>query len=384
MTIAGDDTLYATDHDQTPLASTADGELPERAYWVAFHHVPYIGPARLRRLVDHFGALEIAWKASEPALRRCLEERPLQELLKTRHALDLTANMASLERDGVRITTPVDVSYPALLQEIGAPPPVLYYRGELLETDRMAVAIVGTRRVTSYGRDMASRIAGDLARAGVTIVSGLARGVDGVAHQAALDAGGRTIAVLGSGVNRIYPPEHRNLARRIAEQGAIVSDYLPDTPPDGVNFPPRNRIISGLSLGVVVIEAPDRSGALITVDFAADHGRDVFAVPGPATATNSAGCNRIIREGARLVRNAEDVLEDLQIARRHEAVAIQQALPMNEEDRRLLAVLSSAPQHIDDLAALSDSPVAAVSARLMTLELQGLVRNAGAQHYTRA
>ncbi|HVL24274.1 MAG TPA: DNA-processing protein DprA, partial [Thermomicrobiales bacterium] len=197
-------------------------------------------------------------------------------------------------------------------------------------------------------------------------------------------AGGRTIAVLGSGVNRIYPPEHRNLARRIAEQGAVVSDYLPDTPPDGVNFPPRNRIISGLSLGVVVIEAPDRSGALITVDFAADHGRDVFAVPGPATAANSAGCNRIIREGARLVRSADDILEDLQINRRHESVAIQQALPMSEDDRRLLAVVSSEPQHIDDLALLSDTSVADVSARLLMLELQGLVRNAGAQHYTRA
>jgi DNA processing protein len=383
MSSADHDTILADNVDESAVPSQP-GELPEQAYWVAFHHVPYIGPARLRRLVEHFGSLSLAWVAPEPVLRRCLEERALQALIQTRRELDLASIMTKLEHDGVRITTPVDITYPALLQEIGAPPPVLYYRGELLETDRMAVSIVGTRRVTAYGRDMATRIAGDLARAGVTVVSGLARGVDGVAHQAALDAGGRTIAVLGSGVNRIYPPEHRNLARRIAEQGAIVSDYLPETPPDGVNFPPRNRIISGLSLGVVVIEAPDRSGALITVDFAADHGRDVFAVPGPATAANSAGCNRIIREGARLVRNAEDILEDLQIARRHEAVAIQQALPMNEDDRRLLAVLSSEPQHIDDLALLSDTTVAEASARLMTLELQGLVRNAGAQHYTRA
>jgi DNA processing protein len=383
MSSADQDTVLSGDAGACAVQPDAH-HLPEQAYWVAFHHVPYIGPARLRRLLEHFGSLTVAWAAPEPELRRCLEERALRALLQTRRELDLASIMATLEHDGVRIATPVDVTYPALLQEIGAPPPVLYYRGELLETDRMSVAIVGTRRVTAYGRDMAARIAGDLARAGVTIVSGLARGVDGVAHQAALDAGGRTIAVLGSGVKRVYPPEHRNLARRIAEQGAVVSDYLPDTPPDGVNFPPRNRIISGLSLGVVVIEAPDRSGALITVDFAADHGRDVFAVPGPATAANSAGCNRIIREGARLVRNAEDILEDLQIVRRHEAIAIQQALPMSEDDRRLLAVLSSEPQHIDDLAMLSDSTVADTSARLMTLELQGLVRNAGAQHYTRA
>lgn len=217
----------------------------------------------------------------------------------------------------------------------------------------------------------------------MTIVSGLARGVDGVAHQAALDAGGRTIAVLGSGVNRIYPPEHRNLAQRIAEQGAVVSDYLPDTLPDGVNFPPRNRIISGVSLGVVVIEAPDRSGALITVDFAADHGRDVFAVPGQANAANSHGFNRLIRDGARLVRSAEDILDDLQIMRKREMVAAQQSLPVSEEDRRLLAVITAEPQHIDDLALLCDSTASEVSGRLMLLELQGMARNAGAQHYAR-
>src|SRR5690606_13760895 len=237
---------------------------------------------------------------------------------------------------------------PSLLAEIPAPPPVVYYRGELLETDRTAIAIVGTRRMTAYGREMTARIAGDLARAGVTIVSGLARGVDGVAHQAALDAAGRTLAVLGSGADRISTLEHRYLAQRITEQGAVLSDYLPDTPPDGVNFPPRNRIISGLSLGVVVIEAPDRSGALITVDFAADQGRDIFALPGQANAANSSGTNRLIREGARLVRSADDILEDLQIHQTGRTDAIQQSLPLSDDDRRLLAVLTAMPQHIDD------------------------------------
>lgn len=358
-------------------------DLPERAFWVAFHQVPYIGPARLKRLLDTFGSLREAWSAPERDLRRCLEDRARSELIRMRNELDVATLYGEITRDGVKVTTPADLSYPSLLAEIPASPPVLYYRGELLETDRIAVAIVGTRRMTAYGREMTGRIATDLARAGVTIVSGLARGVDGIAHQAALDAGGRTIAVLGSGINRIYPPEHRNLARRIMEQGAVLSDYLPETPPDGVNFPPRNRIISGLSLGVVVIEAPDRSGALITVDFAADQGRDVFAVPGPATAPNSSGTNRLIREGARLVRTADDVLEDLQIKRNAADVALQQALPLDEDERRLLAVLTSLPQHIDDLAALSDSTVAEISGRLMMLELQGLVRNTGAQHYAR-
>lgn len=369
--------------DFSSVTTNADADLPERAFWVAFHHVPYIGPARLRRLVDHFGTLQQAWHAPEVELRRCLEDRPVAELIVKRRELDLAAVMTGIERNGVQIATPVDERYPSLLAEIAAPPPVLYYRGELLETDRMAVGVVGTRRVTAYGREMTTRIAGDLARAGVTIVSGLARGVDGVAHEAALSAGGRTIAVLGSGVNRIYPPEHRNLARRIAEQGAVVSDYLPDTAPDGVNFPPRNRIISGMSLGVVVVEAPDRSGALITVDFAADQGRDVFAVPGPVNAANSSGCNRLIRDGARLVRSGEDVLEDLQILRQTQLIASQQALPLADEDRRLLSILTAQPQHIDDLAMLCDSTVSNVSGRLMMLELQGLVRNAGAQHYAR-
>lgn len=374
----------ASPHSPVGRAGEEAPALPEQAYWVAFHHVRFIGPARLRRLLDEFGSLERAWHADARALRRCLEERALTELQTTRNTLDLTTVMGNFERTGVRIAVPTDDRYPALLGEIPAPPPVLYYRGELLETDRLAVAVVGTRRLTPYGREMTARIAGDLARHGVTIVSGLARGVDGIAHQAALDAGGRTIAVLGSGIDRVYPPEHRNLAQRISEQGAVLSDYLPDTPPDGVNFPPRNRIISGLSLGVVVIEAPDRSGALITVDFAADQGREVFAVPGPANAANSSGCNRLIREGSRLVRTADDILEDLQISRLGTTPVVQRALPMSEEHRRLLAVLSHTPQHIDDLALLCDATVPEVSSQLMMLELQGLVRNTGAQHYARA
>lgn len=378
-----------TEHFPTPddLVAAGAGEpaaLAERAYWVGFHHVPFIGPARLNRLLGEFGSLERAWHASRADLRRCLEERPVAALLETRASLDLVAVMAGIERSGARIVVSADDGYPALLKEIAAPPPVLYYRGDLLETDRMAVAIVGTRRMTPYGREMTVKISSELARAGVTIVSGLARGVDGVAHQAALDAGGRTIAVLGSGVNRIYPPEHRNLAQRIAEQGAVMSDYLPNTPPDGVNFPPRNRIISGLSMGVVVVEAPDRSGALITVDFAADHGRDVFAVPGPATVANSSGCNRLIREGSRLVRSGDDVLEDLQILRTREAVPLQQTFPLSDGERRLLALMSTIPQHIDDLAVLCECSVSEVAGFLMMLELQGAVRNAGAQHYARA
>lgn len=355
----------------------------DRPYWIAFHYVAFIGPARLRKLQGYFGSLENAWAADDSRLRGVLDERSLAALVKARGDIDIGKLMEQLENDGIFAVTLADEGYPALLREIGSPPPVLFFRGQLLETDSTAVAVVGTRRVTPYGREMAMQIGQGLAQAGVTVVSGLAKGVDGIAHQAALAAGGRTIAVLGSGVNRIYPYEHARLATQIAEQGAILSEYSPDRKPDAPNFPARNRIISGLSLGVVVVEAPERSGALITVDFAADQGRDVFAVPGQAISSASVGTNKLLRERARLVRNADDVLEDLQL-RRHETMEhVQQPLLMNDEERRLLAVLTSDPQHIDDIADRCNLAIPGVSALLVTLELQGYVRNAGAQHYVR-
>ncbi|MDP9365265.1 MAG: DNA-processing protein DprA, partial [Chloroflexota bacterium] len=283
----------------------------------------------------------------------------------------------------VSVLTRADANYPRLLAQIPAPPPVLYLRGELLPEDEVAVAVVGTRRMTSYGREVTARLSSDLAAAGVTVVSGLARGVNAAAHRAALAAGGRTLAVLGSGPDVVYPPEHTDLAARIAEQGAVLADYPPGRKPDAPNFPARNRIVSGLSLGVVVVEAPARSGALITVDFAADQGRDVFAVPGGVLSAASAGCLRLLRDGARLVTSADDVLEDLNLGRRKEQVAVQQALPMDEGERRLHALLGAEPQHIDELAAAANRPVAEVGALLVTMELKGLVRNAGAQHYAR-
>ncbi|MGH2560440.1 MAG: DNA-processing protein DprA [Thermomicrobiales bacterium] len=304
-------------------------------------------------------------------------------MIETRRTLDLDREMERMENLGISVVTLVDGDYPRLLREIPAPPPVLYARGVLRPEDGTAVAIVGTRRSTAYGRDVATRIATELAEEGVTVVSGLARGIDGVAHKAALDAGGRTIAVMGSGVNVIYPPEHRHLADRIVEQGALVSDFPPDRPPDAVNFPARNRIISGVTLGTVVIEAPTRSGALITTDFAADQGREVFVVPGSVLSAASAGCHRLLREGARLVTCAADILEDLNINHRREQVAVQQALPLDEDERRLLALLSGDPQHIDELAAAANLPIAQCGALMLTMELKGLVRNQGAQHYVR-
>lgn len=369
------------------VASSASSERqasPDTAYWVAFRAVNGVGPVRMQRLLTAFDTLEAAWHADASRLRRVLDERVVHQVVAQRIRADPQAELERLLNEGTVVVTLQDAEYPSLLREIPSPPPVLFMKGALVESDRRAVAIVGTRRVTPYGREMARTIARDLAQAGVTIVSGLARGVDGIAHSAALDAGGRTIALMGSGVRRIYPHEHRGLAERIVEQGALISDFLPDTPPDGPNFPARNRLISGMALGVIVIEAPDRSGALITVDFAADQGRDVFALPGSVLSEASTGCHRILRDGARLIRSAEDVLDDLRLGDAPRQTAMDPSVFLDDQSRRVLAALTGEPRHIDDIAATADIDITALSSMLMALELQGMVRNVGAQFYAKS
>ena len=241
----------------------------KRRFWIGFNRVLGIGPARIRKLLDAFGDLELAWNASREELHSAgLGPKTTQALLDTRAQLDLDRELARIDRFGFQILTWEDDAYPTRLLEIHAPPPMLYVWGEVREEDRWAVGVVGTRRATPYGKAIARDIAATLAVNGVTVVSGLARGIDSIAHQAALDAGGRTIAVLGSGLDQLYPPEHRRLAEAIAAQGAVISDYPLGTRPEPKNFPPRNRIISGLSLIVVVVEAGGGSGALITANFA--------------------------------------------------------------------------------------------------------------------
>jgi DNA processing protein len=353
-------------------------------YWVGFNRVPFIEPVRVQKLIEHFGDLENAWVAQPTELRGVLDDRAIQSLEKVRRELALDREMERIEQSGISVITIQDDDYPRLLREIPAPPPVLFVKGSLTEDDRVAIAVVGTRRATSYGREMARRISSELAEAGVTVVSGLARGIDATAHQAALEAGGRTIAVLGSGVNVIYPSEHRQLAERIVERGALVADYPPDRKPEPANFPARNRIISGMTLGTVVVEAPRRSGALITTDFAADQSREVFIVPGSALSAASEGTNRLLRDGARAVMSAADILDDLDLGRRREQIAVQQAFPVSEAERRILSLLTAEPQHIDELIAAANLSISEGSALLTQMELQGFVRNLGAQHYARA
>jgi DNA processing protein len=355
----------------------------QRKYWVGFGQTAYVGPNRLRKLIDHFGDIERAWNAPGAALQAILDERSAESLLRTRAKLSLDDEMERIERAGIHVVTVAEPAYPRLLAMIPSPPPVLYVRGDLLPEDDLAVAIVGTRRSSHYGREVTQRIASGLAEAGVTIVSGLARGIDGAAHQAALRAGGRTFAVLGSGVDVIYPSEHKALAEQIVASGALISDYAPGRKPDAPNFPARNRIISGLSIGVIVIEAPNRSGALITIDFAADQGREVFVVPGSVLSENSAGCHRLLRDGARIVTCAEDVLDDLKIGARKEQAAAQQSLPLTEPERRLLNHINADPQHVDEIFAAASLQIAEGLALVSMLELKGIIRDAGARHLVR-
>jgi DNA processing protein len=351
-------------------------------YWVGFNIVRGIGPAKLQALLDHFGDPEKAWNAPSDRLRSAgLDRRSLANLESARTSLDLERELERVAEAGATVITWDSPQYPALLREIPASPPVLYVRGELTGEDAWAVAVVGTRRVSAYGREVTRQLTAALARSGVTIVSGLARGVDGQAHRAALDAGGRTIAVLGSGVDRMYPPEHGRLADEIEAAGAIVSDYPIGTAPEGGNFPPRNRIISGLSLGVLVTEAGRSSGALITADFAGEQGRDVFAVPGSILARGSVGTNRLIQDGAKAVLSAEDVLEELNLSMVAEQAEAREVLPADETEAAIIAHLSAEPRHVDELQRLAALPIAQVTSTLALMELKGMVRQVGGMKY---
>ncbi len=351
-------------------------------YWVALSFVRGIGAVRFRRLLDAFGSARAAWEAPEESLLESgLPESVCRNLAGLRSRLDVAASWEQIRARGIQVLTWEDAAYPERLGALEQPPPVLYLRGAILPEDAWAVAVVGTRRVTRYGRQVAEEIGAALARQGITVVSGLARGVDGIAHRAALQAGGRTIAVLGSGVDHIYPPEHRRLAEEIITAGALVSDYPPGTPPDAANFPPRNRIIAGLALATVVVEAGETSGALITARFAAEQGREVFAVPGGIYAPQSKGPNRLIKNGAHPFLSVDDLLEVLNITQVEQYRQARLALPDDPVESKLLSLLRDEPLHVDELRAQADLPVAQVSAALTMMELKGLVRQVGAMHY---
>jgi len=354
----------------------------DKRYWVGFNLVKGIGAVRLQGLRDHFGELALAWQAPVDALQAAgLSPKLAGRVAQVRAGVDLSKILSRMMAQGIEILTWDDTLYPPRLKEIDQPPPVLYVRGALTSEDSWAVAVVGTRRVSAYGRQVAEELASFLASNGVTVISGLARGVDAIAHQSALKVGGRTIAVMGCGVDIIYPPEHTQLAEKLMAHGALISDYAPGTPPDASNFPPRNRIISGLSMATVVVEAGETSGALITAQFAIDQGREVFAVPGNILAPQSKGTNKLIAQGAHPLLSVRDLLDVLNLTRVAEQRFVRKALPTDETEAKLMSVLTHEPLHMDEIRNQTGLPIERVSATLVMMELKGFVRQVGGQNY---
>ena len=351
----------------------------ERDLWLAVSQIPSISPKWFYQLLESFGSLKKWWYASRAEVEWTaadLGPKRLSRLLKLKQEFDPEAIWAPLRREGVKVVTLLDENYPANLKTITDPPPVLYYHGDLSSTDELAVSIVGARRATQYGREVAQKLARDLARLGLTVISGLARGIDSAAHRGALAGKGRTLAVLGCGLNVIYPPENRRLYGQIAAQGAVLTEFPLDTAPRAQNFPRRNRIISGLSRALVVVEAATTSGSLITADLALEQGRDVFAVPGPITSPLSAGTNNLIFQGAKLARTAADVVEELGVIPEAKTAQSPAEPELTAAEKRVYACFAegTASAHIDELVRQSRSTAQEVTAILMMLELKGLVR----------
>ena len=354
-------------------------------YWLAFSRIPRIGTVRFRHLERHFDSLRHAWSAGDSELRAAgLDGGATKAILARRATIDPEAELKRLTDNGVRAITWHDDEYPSRLKEIYDPPPLLYIHGELLPEDERSVAVVGTRKATAYGRESAYQLSHDMAQAGVTIVSGLARGVDSIAHRAALEAGHRTIAVLGSGLDVIYPREHAKLAEDILGSGAVISEHPLGTRPNAQNFPRRNRIMSGMTLGTVVVEAGESSGALLTANHAIEQDREVFAIPGNIFSPSSRGTNRLIRDSAaKLVVDYRDVLEELNISSAGGQLEMTALFPQDEGESAVLRHVSYDPIHIDDVIRSAGLNISTVSSALAMMELKGMVKQVGGMNYIR-
>lgn len=354
-------------------------------YWIGFSFIPSIGCARFNRLETYFGNLEDAWKAGpDEFIRAGLDKNVVRAIVSWRPRVDLEAEMEKLERYGVQALTWHDALYPSRLKEIHDHPPVLYVRGSLLPEDEWCLAVVGTRRASAYGRQVTEEIVADLAGSRITVASGLAKGIDSIAHRSALDAGGRSIAVFAHGLDIVYPTENTSLAQRIVQQGALISEFPLGTRPKPEYFPRRNRIISGISLGVLVVEAGTTSGALITANLALEQNREVLAVPGSILSPASRGTNHLIQEGAKLVRDYRDILEELNLGAVAQQIEMKEVLPESDTESILLRQLSAEPTHVDEVCRGSGLPVSTVSSTLAMMELKGLVRTTGNMKYVLA
>jgi DNA processing protein len=365
-----------------PLSSVARDLL-------TLHLVPGIGPRLTAALLERFGSAAAVLKAKPNQLREVphigatLAERLAQALVRC----DPDAELALMAKHGVQLLARGQPGYPESLQHIPDPPHLLYVRGELRPTDAKAVALVGSRGCTSYGRRVAERLATGLVHAGFVVVSGLARGIDGVAHRAALQAGGRTVAVLANGLAQVYPPEHAELASEVAKAGAVLTEAPMTSEPMAGLFPARNRLISGLSQAVVVIEAAERSGALITARHAGEQGRPVFAVPGPVDSPASSGTHRLARDGAILIRGVEDILEELGGLPTAAVTSVAPAQPpagLDAVQQQLWELLAEGPRHIDELSRAMHLAVGPIAGALLMLEMKKAVRRLPGNLYERA
>ncbi|MFC2075997.1 DNA-processing protein DprA [candidate division KSB1 bacterium] len=358
--------------------------------WIALNLIPGVGPIRIKKLIDNLGNPARVFDIGPDRLKKIpgFDEVLTRAVYSADFRSLAVKEMARAEELGLRIITLQDPAYPKYLKKIYDPPSVLYLRGELIPEDNRAIAVVGSRRWTDYGRRITELLSGQLAERGIRVVSGLARGIDTFAHRAAVASGGRTLAVLGNGLDVVYPSENRKLAESIAGQGVIMSEFPLGTRPLAGNFPRRNRIISGLSLGVVVVEAGERSGALITASFALEQGRDVFAVPGSATAGTSRGANRLIQEGAKLVVEVEDILEELpSVVGWFEPSAKARIRPRVElpaEEAEVAGLLGETPVHVDALARKAGKPTPDLLSTLTALELKGVIRQLSGKMFVRS
>ncbi|TGE31197.1 DNA-processing protein DprA [Desulfosporosinus sp. Sb-LF] len=364
----------------------------EKIVRAAFRTISGVGSQRLRQLIAYFGSAVKAWEASSRSyLEIPTQDKWIRDVLKERQTIEPVKIRDNLGKQGIRMITPDEPGYPSLLAELADAPPLLYYRGHLKGNSEV-LAIVGSRQATAYGKSAAKALARDAVAREIVIASGLARGIDTAAHQGALDSGGVTWAFLGCGLDRIYPAENQRLAEDILEKGALISEFAPGSPPNAAHFPARNRLISGCSRGVVVVEAAERSGALITVDFALEQGREVFAVPGPIFSPMSRGPHHLLRQGAKIVEGIEDICNELPKWSIHvdrnsltkEPLSEELEFPVGIEHNLILQQLSDVPLHIDQIAIHSTMPVSSISLALLELQLGGKITQLPGQHYVLA
>ena len=357
--------------------------------WLALSTVPNVGPIRFVSLVKHFGSPQAVLSASEKELSDFPEIGPViaSNIKKKVNGELVEKQWELMEKNQVQVLTFRDEAYPENLKSIYDPPPFLFIKGEIKKDDENAVAIVGCRAASQYGKQIAEKIGRELAKRKITIVSGLARGIDSIGHFSALEENGRTIAVFGSGLDVIYPPENKKLVERIVENGAIISEFLLGTKPEGPNFPRRNRLISGLSLGVVIVEAGAKSGALLTAQSALEQNREVFAIPGNIGAKTSEGTNRLIKQGAKLVTSVEDILEELKIissVEQKEKNQIEKDLSqLSEMEKSIYNLIANEPYHIDMIAHDTGITTSCALSTLLSLELKGFIKQLSGKMFVR-